>query len=176
MSAIESTEVEVWKPVVGLEAFYEVSSHGRVRRSTQYRNCGRDALSQWAVESGHRQVVMSMHGKKHRRLVHRLVLESFDGPCPDGMECRHMDGDPSNNHKSNLEWGTPTENAQDKRRHGTYIQGEKSHYAKLTDVDVLAIRDIKSHLGWSNRRIAREFNISHDMIGLIVKRKNWTHI
>lgn len=25
--------------------------------------------------------------------VHRLVLEAFVGPCPPGMECRHLDGD-----------------------------------------------------------------------------------
>ena len=46
--------------------------------------------------------------------VHRLVLEAFVGPCPEGMECRHLEGDTANNALSNLAWGTPQENAADK--------------------------------------------------------------
>lgn len=49
--------------------------------------------------------------------VHRLVLEAFVGPRPDGMECRHLDGDPANNRLANLAWGSPVENASDRKRH-----------------------------------------------------------
>ncbi len=37
---------------------------------------------------------------KHR--LHRLICEAFHGPCPEGQECRHLDGDPSNNRPENL--------------------------------------------------------------------------
>lgn len=50
--------------------------------------------------------------------LHRLVLEAFVGACPPGMECRHLDGNPSNNCLSNLKWGTNFENMQDKIKHG----------------------------------------------------------
>ncbi len=50
--------------------------------------------------------------------VHRLMLETFVGPRPEGYICRHLDGDPTNNHLSNLCWGTPRENYDDTIRHG----------------------------------------------------------
>jgi hypothetical protein len=37
--------------------------------------------------------------------VHVLVAETFIGPCPPGMEVRHLDGDERHNHKSNLGYG-----------------------------------------------------------------------
>ena len=49
--------------------------------------------------------------------VHRLVLETFVGPRPDGMEARHLNGDCQDNRVENLIWGTPLENGADKIRH-----------------------------------------------------------
>ncbi len=49
--------------------------------------------------------------------IHRSLLETFIGPCPEGMECRHLDGDPLNNNLGNLKWGTRYENMQDKIIH-----------------------------------------------------------
>ncbi len=58
-------------------------------------------------------------GTKKQVYVHQLVLGAFVGPCPIGMECRHLDGNPSNNFLSNLRWGTHLENMEDMRRHGS---------------------------------------------------------
>ena len=52
--------------------------------------------------------------------VHVMVLETFDKPKPENMECRHLDGDTFNNAFCNLEWGTKLENAEDAKRHGSY--------------------------------------------------------
>jgi hypothetical protein len=77
--------------------------------------------------------------------VHRLVLIAFIGPCPDGMEGCHEDGNPGNNRLSNLRWGTHQSNQQDMRRHGRTKIGESSPNAKHTVEEVLAIRlDIKN--------------------------------
>lgn len=62
--------------------------------------------------------------------VHRLVLEAFVGPCPDGMETRHRDGDPTNNRLSNLCWGTPAENAEDKKSQGKHGSRHYAHDGK----------------------------------------------
>lgn len=59
------------------------------------------------------------------RLVHRLVLEAFVGPCPEGMEGCHGDGDPTNNSLGNLRWDTATSNQLDKVRHGTHHNAAK---------------------------------------------------
>lgn len=59
-------------------------------------------------------------GKYQTFKVHRLVLTAFVGPCPEGMECRHLDGDAANNRLSNLCWGTREENIADSKRNGVY--------------------------------------------------------
>ena len=62
-------------------------------------------------------------GKVYCCYIHRLVLESFVGPCPDGKLCRHFpDKDTSNNRLDNLSWGTQEQNMQDKYVHGTALK------------------------------------------------------
>ncbi len=56
-------------------------------------------------------------------LVHHLVLLAFVGlPSEEQTEARHLDGNPSNNHRRNLKWGTHAENGEDARRHGRVKQ------------------------------------------------------
>ena len=42
--------------------------------------------------------------------VHRMVAEVFLGPCPDGHEVDHIDGNKQNNSLSNLQYLTKEEN------------------------------------------------------------------
>lgn len=58
--------------------------------------------------------------------VHRLVLETFVGPMPQGLQVRHLDGDPKNNHLVNLAYGSAKENAADRDRHGRTFNGRGS--------------------------------------------------
>ena len=74
------------------------------------------------------------------RTVHRMVLEAFVGPCPEGMECCHEDGDKSNNRLSNLYWGTHKENSDDSVRLNLTTKGTKNGMAKLSEFDVIEIR------------------------------------
>lgn len=69
-------------------------------------------------KDGYCRVSLSKKGKKSSYRTHRLVLETFVGPCPKGHETRHKDGDPANNRLDNLCWGTPKENAKDRGDHG----------------------------------------------------------
>lgn len=91
-------------------------------------------------KGGYHRVALSHDGHRRSVFVHKLVLITFFGPCPAGMECRHIDGNPANNHKDNLAWGTRSENSQDKIMHGTDMRGIKHHKVKLTEKDVLEIR------------------------------------
>ena len=63
-------------------------------------------------------------GKAQTFRVHRLVLISFVGACPEGMEARHLNGVKDDNCIENLVWGTPEENRQDNHRLGVYQRGE----------------------------------------------------
>lgn len=59
-------------------------------------------------------------------LVHRLVLQTFIGDCPVGMEACHGDGDKQNPTLKNLRWDTHRNNmVLDGKRLGTYKFNEK---------------------------------------------------
>ena len=116
---------EIWRDVVGFDGLYEVSNIGRVRSKDKLVRClspwGRmkvnhykgKLLKPWPIgKYGHLFVGMYPKNSKGEEdkvteAVHRLVLEAFVGPCPEGMCCRHFpDRDPSNNKLENLSWGT----------------------------------------------------------------------
>jgi hypothetical protein len=115
---------ETWRAVVGHEGDYEVSDHGRVRSLPGHKRRGQ-VLRGIAQHHGHLMVNPRRDGRMRQLFVHRLVLEAFIGPCPPGMMCRHLNGNPSDNRLENLRWGTPKENAEDSTRHGTHANGNK---------------------------------------------------
>lgn len=122
---------EQWLPVVGLEAIYEVSDHGRVRsldRIIEYvdgrsgnvclsRRNGR-VLRPYTAPTGYQHVNLNHNGS---RTVHSLVAEAFIGPRPDDMETRHINGHASDCRVTNLVYGTRSENSEDSKRHGTHF-------------------------------------------------------
>lgn len=111
--------------------------------------------------------------KTHR--VNVVICWAFTGQRPHGMEARHDNGIRTDNRASNLNWGTPKENSQDKYRHGTIEFGEKHHNAVLTEDDVRAIRrEHSSGLGYRRIGLARGLNPSH--VRDIIKRKIWTTV
>lgn len=131
---ITSLPEETWKPVVGYEKFYEVSNHGRVyslpRRilsGGRYLNRSGKMLKLKAHKAGHRYIGLYRGNGQEFEQVHRLVLEAFVGPAPDGMFGCHNDGNPFNNRVDNLRWGTPKENMRDKAVHGTNHELNKTH-------------------------------------------------
>ena len=155
---------EEWREVLGSGGWYEVSNRGRVRcwkslgvnprRLTDPRvhRLGRDVNGYPRVDIRYPSPV----GLKQRK-VHQLVLEAFVGARPSGMVVRHLDGDPANNHLSNLAYGTYAENSQDQKRHGTLLAGSLSPRAKLSDDDRRQI--VESSL--PSRAIAPLFGITH---------------
>lgn len=79
-------------------------------------------------------------GRSTARFLHAVILETFVGPCPDGMMGRHLDGNPANNRLDNLRWGTAEENYDDRRGHGTHNDGMRNGRAKLTNDQVRTIK------------------------------------
>lgn len=118
---------ERWLPIPGYEGRYDVSDQGRVRSLAW----GKERILKTCMDhKGYLQVGLSGGGPLARvPRVHRLVLLAFVGPRPDGMECRHIDGDHQNNILGNLRWGTHSENEFDRVKHGTHHNARKTHCA-----------------------------------------------
>jgi hypothetical protein len=113
-----------------------------------------------------------------QRYVHALVLEAFVGLCPQGMECRHLNGVRHDNRLANLTWGTYAENNADRVRHGTngnVAKGEKHPHAKLTTSKVLDIRKRVAE-GETARSLALEYGLHEEHVGRIVRRERWKHV
>ena len=124
----------------------------------------------------HVAVELCIDGVAHSRLVHRLVLEAFIGPCPDGMEGCHEDGDPTNNALTNLRWDTPKGNKADSFRHGTVAIGERHGKAKLTAEIVRAIRDEFATGTVTQTELAKKYGVSRGTIQFVIARKVWAHV
>lgn len=69
-------------------------------------------------------------GRRIFRDIHRLVAEAFIGPCPEGHQVRHMDGNRTNSVLSNLTYGTCRDNQLDSIAHGTHANAAKTHCPK----------------------------------------------
>ena len=120
-------------------------------------------------------VGMTVGGKYYVKMVHRLVLLSFVGPCPPGMQARHLDGDPSNNRRSNLEWGTPKQNCADRNAHGRGPVGERSGRAIITEDGVREARK-RHQAGETIGALAAAFGMSYPGMTAVVRRRNWKHV
>lgn len=103
---------EQWLPVYRFEDNYEVSNYGRVRslerwvagRNGSQRRLQGQMLQPRKREDGAMAVNLWKDNKYQQRLVHRLVLESFDRPQPRGTEAAHINLIPHDNRRENLRW------------------------------------------------------------------------
>lgn len=126
---------------------------------------------------GYLSVLLRGEQKEHRLYVHRLVLEAFVGPCPEGMEaCHGPDQSPLNNRLENLRWDTPANNQADRVANGTSNRGERQHLAKLTAEKVVQARLLHATGEYSMPSIARKFGVSTSTMRLAVLGKQWAHV
>jgi hypothetical protein len=130
------------------------------------------------VKGGYLRVVLGRQGNRNREYVHVLVLTTFHGPKPPGMETRHLNGNPADNRPENLVWGTKSDNEKDKTRHGTWrlrAWGEKSGSAKLTESNVREIRRMAAS-GLCQRVIGEQFGVAQSTVSNAIHARNWKHV
>ena len=172
-----------FRPIAGY-AGYRVGTDGSVWSARVRKGIGKGGsiavigrkwkrLNPSKTEFGHLYVTLSkLGGKQKFLLVHRLALEAFVGPCPERMECRHLNGVPWDNQIENLVWGTGKENGEDKAKHNTG-KGERNGRAKLVREDVRAIRLLWDTGQYTKRRLGVLYGVSDVLIFRIISRKAW---
>jgi hypothetical protein len=127
-------EEEKWLPVVGREDAYEVSDRGRVRSLDRMVRAGGGrmritrgrVLKPW-LRPPRGYPTVRLGPDKNGSSIHTLVCEAFIGPRPPGCEVLHRDDDPTNNHVTNLRWGTRSENKLDSVANGIHPNARKTH-------------------------------------------------
>ena len=166
--------IEEWRAVVGYEGNYEVSSIGRLKTLCD-RNGSVRMLSLCVSIRGY-QVVNLVKNKQRKQIgIHRIVAEAFVGPKPDGYFVMHIDGNPLNNVATNIRYGTPQENTNDRKIHGRDTIGERHGHSKLTESNV---SDIASRLraGELHRDIATAYGVTAGCISGIATGRTWAHV
>ena len=119
-----------WRDLPGAEDYYSVSDDGRVvskarlvRRGNVLQPRKSRLLKGHVAMGGYQRVKICIPGEKYRMwFIHELVMLAFVGPKPEGMDTRHLNGDPQDNRLVNLAYGTRRENIDDKVRHGKPYQ------------------------------------------------------
>lgn len=118
---------EKWRPVVGFENSYKISTSGRVK--SYARGARGRVLSPGIASNGYPTVAL---GRGNTRTLHSMVAAAFIGPCPKGQEVRHRDGNRKNSALRNLHYGTRSDNIRDAVRHGTWMTpGRVAHLKKV---------------------------------------------
>jgi len=144
-------KTEGWLPVVGYEGEYEVSDFGRVRSLKTGT-----MMKPLPSKGGYVQVCLRTLGVAKWHLIHKLVLEAFVGPRPDGMEaCHSPDSKGDNNSLGNLRWDTKVANlAECKPR-------KRRDYSNVVQM---------RRAGYSQSLIAARLGVSQPRVSLILKR------
>ena len=166
----------LWRTVPGYPA-YEVSVDGLVRRCQGFR-CRRAhrVLVPFVRPNGYAQILLYQGGQRRRFGVHQLVALAFLGPKPSPLhQVAHLDGQRLNNHVSNLAWLLPIENDAHKDLHGTRLRGSQIHGAKLTEAQVVLIRQALA-VGIRQCALAQTYGVSDSTVSLIARGKTWRHV
>jgi hypothetical protein len=172
----------IQRPIPGFEGRYEITEDGRVYsvprldikgipRGGFYMKPTRNK------KTGYFDIRLCGETSSKRWKIHVLVTLTYHGPRPSPLhDCRHLDGNRTNNLKSNLAWGTKKENMADRELHGTVCKGERNKGGgKLKDDDVRAIKK-RLKTGEHHREIAKDFGVSYGLIGFIHRGRVWRHV
>lgn len=155
-------EGEEWKSVSIIPSHYQVSNLGRVRNNKLRRML----RTRSNVNS---YVQVEIEKKQYR--VHRLVGLAFIPNPHNKPEVNHIDGKKSNNHVSNLEWNTSSENIQ--HAHDTGLHPEDVR-KPLSDSEIHTICRLLKE-GFSNVKVAELMGLKKSWVCAFYKFKNCTY-
>ena len=105
-------------------------------------------------------------------LAHRASYEAFIGPIPKGMYVCHTCDNVYCVNPAHLFLGTQKQNLQDMKSKGRHLYGEKNTEAKLTEAQVLQIRNSKL----TCKELGELYGVSNSAISAIKRRQRWKHI
>lgn len=138
---------------------YDISNFGRIRSNLKGKTV---ILRPRLNRNGYQKVYLTNPEQRKNKFVHRLVLETFVGACPEGMEGSHIDGNKENNNLHNLNWESRTDNVR--RRSDSKL---KLSYLKASWIRLLLNK------GWSVKKLCKEFEVTNPQIYRIKNNKQW---
>lgn len=131
----------------------------------------------WTGQIGkHGYGVISSGKKPHKPLrAHRVAWELAYGTIPKGLLVCHRCDNKRCVNINHLFLGSHQDNMTDMVKKGRNTRGSSQHLAKLTEEDVIKIRQM-SWEGKQYTEIAKIFGVSPPTVRRIAIGKNWKHV
>lgn len=114
-----------------------------------------------------------MNGKV--QYVHRLAFEERHGRKPVGV-VRHACDNRLCYNADHLIEGTRADNSRDMVDRGRSLKGERQPNSRLTEAQVLAIKEACANRTDTYRKIGEMFGVSDTTVRQIRDGKRWTHV
>lgn len=175
--AFEDLPGERWADVPGYEGRFQASTLGRVRSLLTVRGKAGPYIVGWrrAPDNRMRVVLSDARGDRSDILVSSVILSTFIGSRPPGMEAAHENDDPTDDRLANLAWKSSKANKADARRNGKLAVGERRWNARVTAEQVREIRTSKAG-GCSWAYLAIRHGLTVSAVRAIVTRRTWQHV
>lgn len=162
---------------------YEVSNLGQIR-SINYKRTGTIRILKPTLNpQGYLcTMIKNDNGKYVSKPIHYFITLGFYGYREKGLTVNHKDGNKQNNSIDNLEYCTLSENCLHAVRTGLWEikSGSKNGNSKLTEADVIAIREHAASNGryYGRKQLAIKYGVSEAHIkDIVTNRRNiWKHV
>lgn len=162
----------------------------QVRSVCVVSNDGKDCWL-WAYGGSTTEWYPEIMIKRRKKYVSRWLLEITTGTT--GPVARHKCDRMRCCNPGHLEWGTQADNVRDSFERGNrtprkprkprrvnrpheLARGERHGLARLTEEQVIAIRERHATGSVSVYRLAKDYGVAQCTITNIVRRKTWTHV
>lgn len=131
----------------------------------------------WTFPTPHPDGYARLYANGKAMLAHGFSWLIHFGEIPEGMCVCHRCDNTMCVRPDHLFLGTHQENILDASKKGRLASqiGEKSSLAKLTNEQVVKIRERRS-AGLTYEAIAKEFNVSKATVWLIITGRRWSHV
>lgn len=179
-------EKEIWKDIKGFEGYYQISNYGNVKGLTRKvkkwdgEKIIKEKIKIADLTKGYYRIALYKKNKIKKEQIHRLVATHFILNPENKPQVNHIDGNKLNNHVSNLEWVTQSENQIHAYKIGLQkkpiLYCENHNRTNLKNKDVINIRKKYKPYKYTMKMLAKEYNLSVYGIAQIIYRYSWRRI
>jgi hypothetical protein len=166
---------EQWKPVREFPDDYEISTLGRLRRTSPARGATVGRILSPLRRNGYVAYTIKKDRVYYNRYAHRLLVDAFLGPIPKGMQVNHKNGIRDDCRLENLEIVTNAEN----RAHSYRVLGVKPNKPSVFGNAVLdwervgRIREEYAAGGTSHSILAKKYGVCRRTILEVCLKRRW---